>query len=168
MKSGSGNSFSKMISIGNALRRSSSVSYLPEPLRGLNVTQMSTLSFISEHEQQGVFQKDIESYLRIRRSSVSTLLYNLEKCKLIVRVPVPEDARLKRVMLTEDGRELCRTVDWYQGQVEQFMGKILSEQEQEMLATMLEKIMFHIDEFHAKMEERGEKTYIERFKPESE
>ena len=47
--------------------------------------------------QQGdVYQKDIESFFKLRRSTVSSQLDTLEKKGLIQRVPVSHDARLKK------------------------------------------------------------------------
>ena len=154
MKCRSESSFAKLMSIGNQLRRSSSISYLPELLQGLNSTQMAAISYIFDHEADGVFQKDIESFLRIRRSSVSTLLNNLEKSGLIARIPVPEDARLKQVTLTDEGRVTCRVIEEFNVEIEQFMKRVLTAREMESLARILEKLMSHIDSFQAERSAR--------------
>ncbi len=149
-------SLSKMMKITNELRRSSYLSYIPESLRGLNVTQMEALDYLQLNREKEVFQKDVEAYLRIRRSSVSTLLHNLEKSGLILREPVPEDARLKKVVLTEQGQMICQAIGDHHRQVQAYMRRILSEEELDSLAHVLEKIIVNMDAFFSAQEERGE------------
>ncbi len=146
MKSQSNNSVSKMMCIGNEMRRVASVSFVPEKLRGLNTTQMGTLLYLWDYEAEGVFQKDIEAHLRIRRSSVSSQLHNMERSGIIKRLPVPEDARLKRVLLTEKGRDLCREVEAFHREIESYMMKILTQGELDALASILGKLVDGLDE----------------------
>ena len=54
-----------------------------------------------EGKEKDIFQKDLEKEFDLKRSSVSLLLNNMEKSDLIQRVPVAEDARLKKIILTE-------------------------------------------------------------------
>ena len=49
-----------------------------------------------EGKEKDIFQKDLEKEFDLKRSSVSLLLNNMEKSDLIQRVPVAEDARLKK------------------------------------------------------------------------
>ncbi len=144
MKIHSKSSFSKLMSLGNELRHLPSSAFLPEALQNLSATQMSTIIYISDYEDDEIFQKDIENFLRIRRSSVSSLLNNLEKRKLIVRTPVPEDARLKKVTLTEMGNELCRSIEEFHEEIERFMKTVLNVQEWEIFEQILTKLITHI------------------------
>ena len=52
-------------------------------------------------EQQAVFQKDIERVFNIRRSTATGILQGMEKNGWIHKEPVENDARLKRLVLTE-------------------------------------------------------------------
>ncbi len=56
------------------------------------------------------FKKDIEKNFTITRSTVTGILKGMEKNGLIFRMSVPEDARLKRLTLTEKGENLCQSV----------------------------------------------------------
>lgn len=76
------------------------------------------LRYLYEHQEQEIFQKDIEKYFGICRSAVTNMIQALEKKGLICRTSVASDARLKKVMLTEEGRrsheklgEIFRTLD---------------------------------------------------------
>lgn len=65
-------------------------------------TQFHILLFISKREN-AVYQKDIENAFNLRRSTVSKILALLEKKELIKKEAVKEDARLKKISITENG-----------------------------------------------------------------
>ena len=50
--------------------------------------------------RQDVFQKDIEREFNIRRSTATVLLQNLELNGYIIRQPIEQEARLKKILLT--------------------------------------------------------------------
>ncbi|MGN0108854.1 MAG: MarR family winged helix-turn-helix transcriptional regulator [Bifidobacterium sp.] len=59
------------------------------------------IMYLDRHRDREVFQHDIESRFRITRSTASRVLARMERKGLIVRRPVARDARLKRIVLTE-------------------------------------------------------------------
>ena len=63
------------------------------------------LRYLYEHQDKEIYQKDIEKYFGICRSAVTNIIQTLEKKGYICRASVANDARLKKVMLTEKGRE---------------------------------------------------------------
>lgn len=63
------------------------------------------LCYLYEHQEQEIYQKDIEKYFGICRSAVTNIIQALEKKGQICRASVASDARLKKVMLTEEGRK---------------------------------------------------------------
>ena len=67
----------------------------------ITVSQAYVIDFIIDNNDRDVFQKDLEMEFDLKRSSVSLMLNNMEKHDLIKRVPVAEDARLKKIILTE-------------------------------------------------------------------
>jgi len=62
--------------------------------------QKMFLGYLEVHEDQPVFQKDLESAFHIRRSTATGILQIMVRDGLIVREPVEGDARLKRLVLT--------------------------------------------------------------------
>ena len=56
-----------------------------------------------------VYQRDIEQWFNIRRSSVTALLQGMEQDGFITRCAVEKDARLKRLVATDKGRALPHT-----------------------------------------------------------
>lgn len=61
------------------------------------------LKYLYENRQKEVYQRDIEKQFAIGRSTVTTIIQLMEKRDLIRRESVEQDARLKKVVLTEKG-----------------------------------------------------------------
>lgn len=57
-----------------------------------------------------VYQKDIESHFAISRSTVTNIVKCMEKKGYIKRESVDSDARLKKLVLTKQGREVGETI----------------------------------------------------------
>ncbi|MDR0840432.1 MAG: MarR family winged helix-turn-helix transcriptional regulator [Christensenellaceae bacterium] len=64
------------------------------------------LSYVYLHREEDVFQRDIEARFHIRRSTVTGILHRMENNGLIERVSVPQDARLKKLVLTPKALEV--------------------------------------------------------------
>ncbi len=54
-----------------------------------------------KQEEREVYQKDIERFFNIRRSTATGILQGMEKNGWIQKEPVKNDARLKRLILTK-------------------------------------------------------------------
>ncbi len=61
------------------------------------------IRYLYEKREEEIFQKDIEKFFSIGRSTVTNIIQLMEKNGYIVRESVPGDARLKKVKLTEKG-----------------------------------------------------------------
>lgn len=61
------------------------------------------LKYLYDNRDREVFQRDIEKQFSIGRSTVTTIIQLMEKRDLIRRESVEQDARLKKVLLTEKG-----------------------------------------------------------------
>ncbi len=62
------------------------------------------ISYLCENEDKNIFQRDIERQFDLSRSTVSTILKELEKEGLIERKSVIIDARLKKVVPTQKAK----------------------------------------------------------------
>lgn len=112
---------------------------------GMTTSQISAISFLTYSGECDVYQRDLETCFRLRRSTLSSLLNTLEKKGLIVRVPVPQDARLKKLILTEKGREVGDSVDRFLTYAIQLMIRDLTEEELQTLRTIFKKIQHNLD-----------------------
>jgi DNA-binding MarR family transcriptional regulator len=78
---------------------------------GVTSVQARIIGFIyRESSKRNIFQRDIEEEFNIRRSSVTSVLQLMEKNGYIIRKSVCEDARLKKLVLTEKGLEIQKNV----------------------------------------------------------
>lgn len=80
-----------------------------EARRGIDeVTVMHgwIIGYMYDNQEKEIFQKDIEAAFSITRSTVTGILKLMEKKGYIYRESVEWDARLKRLVLTDRGREL--------------------------------------------------------------
>ena len=59
------------------------------------------LDYLFRNRETDVFQKDLEEYLEIKGSSVTSILDNLEKNGYVRREAVDYDGRLKKLAITE-------------------------------------------------------------------
>lgn len=62
------------------------------------------ISYLCKNEDKNIFQRDIEREFDLSRSTVSTILKELEKDGLIERKSVIIDARLKKVVPTQKAK----------------------------------------------------------------
>ena len=59
------------------------------------------IRYLYTNQDKDVFQKDIEQYFSIGRSTVTNIIQLMERKGYIARESVEHDARLKKVVLTE-------------------------------------------------------------------
>ena len=74
-----------------------------EEKEALTVRQAWVLKFLVCQGDGAAAQRDIEERFSIRRSTASHMLTLMENNGYIKRVPVPEDARMKHIVVTEKG-----------------------------------------------------------------
>lgn len=68
--------------------------------------QAHTLGYLYAHQQDGLTQNHIVKALQRSRASVSSILKNLERKKLIYRFNDANDSRIKNIGLTTSGIKL--------------------------------------------------------------
>lgn len=72
----------------------------------VSIIQMKVMVFLFENRDKVIFQKDIEKYLGLRRSTVSGILQTMEKNELIKRFDSECDARSKKIVITKKAKQL--------------------------------------------------------------
>ena len=98
------------------------------------------LKYLARHEDQDVYQKDIEEHFSITRSTVSKVVKLMEEKGLIQRLPVPGDARLKKLVLPEQGRAVRQMADANMARMEQRLADGFSEEELDRLFDYLARL----------------------------
>lgn len=95
----------KIIILSNQIKRSLDRAAVDSGITGVQSHVLGILGEAQDAEKD-IFQKDIEEKFQIRRSSVTGILQLMEKKKLISRESVPYDARLKKIVLTQESMKL--------------------------------------------------------------
>lgn len=107
----------------------------------LTVSQAYVIDFVyMEGKHRDIFQKDLEKEFDLKRSSISLMLNNMEKNDLIQRVPVAEDARLKKIVLTEKAIILNKKISNAITSVENKLSKDLTLEEIDVFYKVINKI----------------------------
>lgn len=108
---------------------------------GMTAVQGRILGFIFHRsDKKDIFQKDIEEELDIRRSSVTSVLQLMEKNGYIKRVSVTEDARLKKIVMTERGLEVQRKVYDSIVSIEESIRNELTNDEIKTLVNLIDRL----------------------------
>ena len=99
--------------LDNRIRRCVQHTATQHEMEAVSGTNGRIIRFLSEHTDRDIYQKDLESEFGITRSTASRVLRLMEQKGLVERQSVPQDARLKKLVLTERSRrlvqEMCQT-----------------------------------------------------------
>lgn len=76
----------------------------------LTPTQFNALMIVRDYEKQGIKQSELARRLLINRASTGTLIDNLVKRKLLVRMSVAGDRRAYHLALTRQARQLLKRI----------------------------------------------------------
>lgn len=107
-----------------------------EQMTGSNIRVIGYLA----HAGGDVFQRDLEAHFSVRRSTASRMVQSLVDKGLIRRESVDSDGRLKRLVLTEQGRELDRQVLSALEDIDRRMTDGISREELASFLEVLEKM----------------------------
>ena len=98
------------------------------------------INYFYENRDRDIFQKDFEEKFLIRRSTASNMLKLMEKDGYIKRVSVENDARLKKIVLTDKviktHTAICRDI----AAREKRLRKGLTDEELEAFFRIVEKL----------------------------
>ena len=98
------------------------------------------VEYLYAHRDSPVFQRDIERDFSITRSTVTNILQLMERKGYIERQSVPQDARLKMLVLTEKGRGFHEKTMLSLHQTDEFVAGLLTEEENAELLRLLNKL----------------------------
>ena len=134
----------EIIGLNNTLRR---LAGEPQLMTGERMTSMQVmiLGYLDEHRNDDVFQKDLEKIFRIRRSTATGILKVMERDGYLTRQPVPQDARLKKLMLTARGQSFCNEAKRRSDEIEAKMLCDMTPGEIEMLYSLLGRLRDNLE-----------------------
>ncbi len=133
-------------SITNLLdRRMHASGYCPSGDRATPM-QGRIIKFLCENASRGdLFQRDLEQYFSIRRSTATGILNLMERDGLVRRESVGYDARLKKLVLTEAALERHRRFSLLFAELETRMEQGLTAEELEQFFAVADKIKKNLE-----------------------
>ncbi len=112
---------------------------------GLTLTQTRVMGFLSEMGGQAT-QKEIEEDFQVSHPTVVGLVSRMEQKGLVTTCPDLMDRRNKLVKLTERALEIGQEIDMTVQQHDAELLRGFSEEEQETLYRLLERINRNLDQ----------------------
>lgn len=106
----------------------------------LSSMQVWVIEYLYENQQRDIFQRDLEADFNVRRSTVSGILQNLERKGYIHRESVNQDARLKKITLTDEAVNIHKQMMQKVAILEEQMTKNITNEEWIVFYQVLEKI----------------------------
>lgn len=138
----------EIMGLTNQLRRNADA--VTARYGGKHFTGMQSfiLAYLYDCAEEGreVFQRDIEREFYIGRSTASGILSLMEKNGLILRLSVPQDARLKKLAPTPKAGEICRAIRSDLDRIDASFENALTPEEKEQMMAMLEKLWKAVEE----------------------
>ena len=120
---------------------------VPEMETGLTPMQKHILTFILfETMERDLYQRDIEEEFRIRRSTASGILKLMEKKGYIRREAVPQDGRLKRLVLLDKGMALNQTMRELAARLDADTMKGITDEELDVFYGVIRKLKENLEE----------------------
>lgn len=113
-----------------------------DTLKGVNGW---AINYFNENRDKNIFQKDFEEKFSIRRSTASNILKNMEQKGLIKRIAVENDARLKKIVLTEAAIDLNNKINEDIKLREIKMRKDIDQKELEIFFKVIDKISDNLE-----------------------
>lgn len=112
-----------------------------------SATQMIIMNYILNHQNEDIYQKDLEEALHLRRATVSGVLQTMEKHELIERVLCDNDVRCKKIILKEKAKKMfdVKKMDFFK--LEEVIKKGLSDEEIEIFCHIIESMQNNINEY---------------------
>ncbi|MDO4283238.1 MAG: MarR family transcriptional regulator [Clostridia bacterium] len=108
-------------------------------------TQMQIIEYILEHLDEDIYQKDLESVLKLRRATVSGVLITMEKNRLIERVIDSKDTRSKKIILNQKTREIFSRNLAKMKEIEQNMLSGISEEDLRVFLSVIDKMKENVE-----------------------
>ncbi len=104
------------------------------------------IGWLYKNRDRDVFQRDFEEHFSIRRSTASNIISLMEKNGMIRRESVEYDARLKKLVLTEQALEFHRRIRQDIEAREKRLQKNISPEDLECFFKVAEQIKANLEE----------------------
>lgn len=118
---------------------------MPDKKKMPTPTQMQIVAYILKHENDDVFQRDLEKVLKLRRATVSEVLGTMERNHLIERIIDENDTRSKKIILSSETAEHFKKHFIKIKQIEKMITKGLTAEEIKIFHKVIAKMKANIE-----------------------
>lgn len=108
--------------------------------KGLTMSQLTVLHVLYNTADNEMTLKELEKHLQVAQSTVVGIINRLQQKGFIESYSSAEDKRVKIVSMTDDGKKSFLESQSYAFESESYILSCLSETEQNILNSLLEKI----------------------------
>ncbi len=122
----------------------------------LTQLQAGIMGYLYRHQEQPVYQKNIEEEFKISRATATNTLQVMEKNGLITRNCVDRDGRLKRITMTEPAGRDHMQVQEHMKMMEDRMLRGMSDTEQAELFRLLAKVHGNLEGLSSELDKSKE------------
>lgn len=110
---------------------------------GITLSQMRVLVTLY-YSQEGIYSlKELEKIFNFSQQTIAGIVSRLEKKGLLESAVDEQDRRVKKVLITENGKKLAETAQHETRAIEQWLTECFSEEEKETFKQLLLKISNH-------------------------
>ena len=113
----------------------------------LTSTQIQILKYMIEHQNEDVYQKDLENVLNLRRATVSGVLQTMEKNNLIKREIYENDVRVKKIILNEKTKSIFLKNKQKIDEIEKNITKNISKKDLNDFIKVIDKLITNLNEY---------------------
>lgn len=113
----------------------------------LTSTQIQILKYMIEHQNENVYQKDLEDVLNLRRATVSGVLQTMEKNNLIKREIYENDVRVKKIILNEKTKSIFLKNKQKIDEIEKNIIKNISKKDLDKFTQIIDKLITNLNEY---------------------
>lgn len=110
-------------------------------------SQMIIMDYILNHQNEVIYQRDLESVLMLRRATVSGVLQTMERNGLVKRVLCDEDVRCKKIILNKKAKDKfnIKRKEFYK--LEDIVKNGLSDEEIKFFCHIIKRMQNNIKEY---------------------
>lgn len=131
-------------SLNNLIRRYFEFSSHRKEIDTISGNNGWIIGFLAKNSGRDIFQKDLEEHFTITRSTASKVLSLMEQKDLIHRQAVAQDARLKKIVLTEKAEKVKELMSEDADRMEKVLVRGFSEEEKSILLSYLGRMKGNI------------------------
>ncbi|WP_125115136.1 MarR family winged helix-turn-helix transcriptional regulator [Agathobaculum sp. Marseille-P7918] len=138
--------------LGNLLKRQMICTTGKGEMENITGMQSMILWFLMQTTEPR-FQRDVETQFRIRRSTATGILNLMEEHGLLLREPVEQDRRLKRLVLTDRAKALYERIQQAMVQTEALMEEGIDPEDLAVWFRVCDKIRANLENYQRKASE---------------